>query len=159
MYKSVVHSAIGYWIIHADDKKIISLSLEKNKPSFIEDKNSLLLEAKKQLQEYFETGRKKFDLPLNIADNSMFTQKVLNVVADIPYGKTRSYSDIALELGDIKSVRAVGTANGRNPLPIFIPCHRVIGKNKNLTGYALGLDVKRWLLEKEGTLAVQTSLF
>ena len=159
MYKTAVQSAVGYWIIHADDENIVSLSLEKSKPSFIEDENPHLLKAKKQLQEYFNEGRKTFDLPFKKIDKSSFTQRVLNVVAKIPYGKTSSYTDIALEIGDLKSIRAVGTANGRNPLPIFIPCHRVIGKNKTLTGYALGLDVKRWLLEKEGALAIQTSLF
>ncbi|MDR1689131.1 MAG: methylated-DNA--[protein]-cysteine S-methyltransferase [Clostridiales bacterium] len=102
-----------------------------------------------QLTQYFEKKLKVFDFPLRLTGTD-FQYKVLNAVNDIPYGETRSYSDIAQAAGNIKAVRAVGMANNKNPLVIIIPCHRVIGKSGALTGYAAGLAAKRYLLELEG---------
>ncbi len=101
-----------------------------------------------QLEEYFSGKRKKFAFPLQLS-GSVFQQRVLKIVSDIPYGKTVAYGEIANLISQPQASRAVGLANATNRLPIVIPCHRVIGKNGQLTGYAGGLEVKRWLLELE----------
>ncbi|WPC39720.1 methylated-DNA--[protein]-cysteine S-methyltransferase [Clostridium sp. JS66] len=108
----------------------------------------LIKEAFKQLQEYLNGNRKKFDLPLE-PKGTEFQQKAWNALQQIPYGKTCSYKDIAKSIGNIKACRAVGMANNRNPIAIFIPCHRVIGANGNLVGYAGGLEMKEQLLNLE----------
>ncbi len=104
--------------------------------------------AKQQLNEYFSGARQHFDLPL-APDTTTFQGRVLAALQAIPYGETRSYKDIALALGDANAVRAVGSANGSNPIPIVIPCHRVIGSDGSLTGFGGGLDRKRYLLDLE----------
>ncbi len=104
-----------------------------------------------QLKEYFAGTRKKFDVPLNI-EGTEFQKKVWNELIKIPYGKTISYKTLSEKLGDVKAIRAVGKANGKNPIAIIIPCHRVIGANGKLTGYASGLHIKEKLLLLEGAL-------
>jgi methylated-DNA-[protein]-cysteine S-methyltransferase len=104
---------------------------------------------KEQLDEYFARERKIFSLALDLTDLPDFQREVLKMVYTIPYGKTRSYKQIAAVLGNVKAARAVGTANARNPIPIVIPCHRVLGNGGELTGYAYGLDLKMKLLEME----------
>ena len=104
----------------------------------------------KQLREYFENKRKVFDLPLEIIGTD-FQKKVWKELLKIPYGKTISYKELALRLGNLKTIRAAAKANGANPLPIIIPCHRVIGSDGKLVGYGGGLDVKGKLLELEGS--------
>lgn len=113
----------------------------------------LLKKANEELQEYFDGKRKLFDIPL-APQGTEFQQKVWKVLQEIPYGKTYSYKDVAIKVGNEKASRAVGMANNKNPIAIFIPCHRVIGANGKLVGYAGGLDVKEMLLamEKENTL-------
>lgn len=101
-----------------------------------------------QLKDYFEEDRKMFEVPLNLT-GSEFQKKVWDQLLTIPYGKTVSYSDIAYAIGDKNSVRAVGMANNKNPVAIIIPCHRVIGKDGALVGYAGGLNKKEWLLNHE----------
>lgn len=108
----------------------------------------LLKEAAKQLNEYIAGERKKFDLPL-LPKGTEFMQTVWKALLDIPHGETRTYAQIAAAIGAPKACRAVGSANGRNPIPIVIPCHRVIGTSGKLTGYAGGLAMKRTLLELE----------
>ncbi|WML33137.1 methylated-DNA--[protein]-cysteine S-methyltransferase [Clostridium sp. OS1-26] len=108
----------------------------------------LLKKANQELQEYLDGKRKVFDLPL-APEGTEFMEKVWKALKKIPYGETFSYKDIAKNIGNIKASRAVGMANNRNPILIFIPCHRVIGANGNLVGYAGGLDVKEKLLEME----------
>ena len=105
-----------------------------------------------QLHDYFTLRRRHFDLPLN-ATGTTFQQSVWRALADIPYGELRSYRDIAQTIGNPAAVRAVGAANGRNPLPIVVPCHRVIGSNGTLTGFAGGLETKKYLLQLEGALS------
>jgi methylated-DNA-[protein]-cysteine S-methyltransferase len=104
-----------------------------------------------QLREYFAGERDRFDLPL-APEGTAFQRAVWQALTNIPHGKLCSYSDIAGAIGRPAAVRAVGAANGRNPLPIVVPCHRVIGSDGSLTGYAGGLDIKRGLLELEGAL-------
>ena len=108
----------------------------------------LIKEAKKQLDEYLVGNRKEFDLPLK-AKGTEFQQEVWKALQEIPYGETRYYGEIAEKIGNPKASRAVGLANNRNPISIFIPCHRVIGKNGKLVGYGGGLDIKEHLLNLE----------
>ena len=104
-----------------------------------------------QLKEYFAGTRKDFDVPLDI-EGTDFQKRVWNELRKIPYGKTISYKTLSEKLGDVKAIRAVGKANGQNPIAIIIPCHRVIGANGSLVGYAGGLAIKEKLLHLEGAL-------
>lgn len=109
----------------------------------------LLQEARKQISAYYEGRLRDFDLPYDVSCGTEFQQKVWQALTHIPYGHTATYSDIAATIGNSRAVRAVGMANHRNPLPIIIPCHRIIGRDGSLTGYAGGLHIKRFLLELE----------
>lgn len=107
-----------------------------------------LAEASRQLSEYFAGERQEFDLPLKLSGTE-FQVSVLEALQKIPYGKTTSYGEIARQIGRPRAVRAVGAANGRNPIPIVVPCHRVIGSTGDLTGFGGGLDTKEALLRLE----------
>jgi len=113
--------------------------------------NPILQLARRQLDEYFAGTRTSFDLPLD-AEGTAFERRVWDLLRVIPYGTTTSYGELARRLGEPKDARAVGAANGKNPIPIVVPCHRVIGANGDLTGFGGGLERKRWLLEHEGAL-------
>ncbi len=113
--------------------------------------DSVLTNAASQLKEYFAGERSEFDLPLNAAGTD-FQHSVWSALTRIPHGELRSYSDIARDIDRPKAVRAVGAANGRNPIPVIVPCHRVIGSDGSLTGFAGGLEIKRELLILEGAL-------
>jgi methylated-DNA-[protein]-cysteine S-methyltransferase len=113
--------------------------------------SSALARAREQLAEYFAGSRTAFDLPLAPAGTA-FQRRVWDALRTIPYGATLSYSELARRLGDPRATRAVGAANGKNPIPIIVPCHRVIGARGALTGFGGGLERKRWLLEHEGAL-------
>ena len=113
--------------------------------------DEVLASTKTQLRQYFAGQRQAFDLPLAPAGTS-FQREVWQALAEIPWGEVRSYTDIAQAIQRPKAVRAVGAANGRNPLPIVIPCHRVVGSDGSLTGFAGGLEMKRALLELESSL-------
>ena len=116
--------------------------------------------CKKQLTEYFQGTRTQFNVPI-APEGTDFQREVWQELLSIPFGKTTSYAKQSIKLGDVKKIRAVGSANGKNPIAIIIPCHRVIGSDGNLTGYAGGLDKKEWLLKHENSLPgmTQTSLF
>ncbi|KIX21101.1 cysteine methyltransferase [Flavobacterium sp. 316] len=116
-----------------------------------------LKEAVKQLNEYFEGNRTHFTFTLN-PKGTDFQQKVWKLLLNIPHGKTISYLELSKQLGDVKAIRAVASANGKNPLWIVVPCHRVIGSDGSLTGYAGGLWRKKWLLDHENPIK-QQSLF
>ena len=109
----------------------------------------LLVQAKTQIEEYFSGKRTTFDLPLAPVGTD-FQKRVWTALCTIPFGESRAYSELAEQIGRPKAVRAVGAANGRNPISIIVPCHRVIGRNGKLTGYAGGLERKAWLLAHEG---------
>jgi methylated-DNA-[protein]-cysteine S-methyltransferase len=109
--------------------------------------------AERQLNEYFAGDREEFDLPLD-PQGTPFQMRVWRALLQIPYGETISYGELARRIGRPKAQRAVGAANGSNPLPIIVPCHRVIGSNGSLTGYGGGLDIKRQLLEIESAAVV-----
>ena len=113
-----------------------------------------MLGAFDQLREYFNHARKKFDLVLEITGTE-FQKKVWNELLNINYGETISYKELAIRLGDLKSIRAAASANGANPLPIVIPCHRVIGADGTLIGYGGGIDVKEKLLQLEGSRTLE----
>ena len=116
-------------------------------PDWVRD-DSAFDEARAQLAEYFDGRRRQFDLTMQFSGTE-FQMAVLDALREIPYGETRSYADIAEQIGRPRAVRAVGAANGRNPLPILIPCHRVVGSDGSLTGFGGGLEVKRQLLALE----------
>ena len=108
----------------------------------------LITETKKQLDEYFSGKLKEFTLPL-APEGSEFMKKIWNLLCEIPYGTTTSYKQVAVRAGNAKASRAVGSANNRNPLPVFVPCHRVIGSDGRLVGFRGGTDMKRKLLDFE----------
>jgi methylated-DNA-[protein]-cysteine S-methyltransferase len=156
MFEAYLKSPIGHLRIIANEAYItqVLFSDEYFKVDLIPDHLKLCL---LQLDEYFKGERKVFTVPVN-PDGTEFQGRVWNQLRKISYGKTISYIELARQLGDEKAVRAVGTANGQNPIPIIIPCHRVIGNDGSLTGYAGGLLKKQWLLEHEGAIQ-QRSLF
>lgn len=118
------------------------------KKNYERKETPVLAEAGRQLLEYFDGGRREFDLPL-APEGTEFMLRVWTALQKIPYGETRSYKEIAAMTGNSKASRAVGLANNRNPIAIFIPCHRVIGANGTLVGYGGGLDKKIFLLDLE----------
>ncbi len=140
---------IGVLCISFDEKYIdgiFFLDTGHNDMDFSE--NTVSIACKNQLKEYFEGRRKIFHLPLKL-NGTEFQKSVWEKLLEIPYGETCSYKDIAVKLNNPKAVRAVGGANNKNKIAIVIPCHRVIGTNKKLVGYAGGLDKKQWLLDLE----------
>jgi len=120
-------------------------------PAVRQSRDAVLDACARQLGEYFTGKRRTFDLPL-APRGTPFQQSVWRALEQIPFGETRSYRDIAVAVGRPAAVRAVGSANGRNPLPVVVPCHRVVGSDGSLTGYAGGLEIKRRLLNLEGSL-------
>ena len=149
MYKKVINSPVGKIEIVEENEKITELNIyNEKKNNIIEKDTKLLLETQKQLKEYFEGKRTKFEIPLN-PKGTEFMKKVWKELLKIPYGEVRTYKEIAEKVGNSKASRAVGMANNKNPIPIIIPCHRVIGSNNKLVGYALGLDMKKYLLDLE----------
>ena len=153
LYHKIIESPVGTLKLMATDKALVAIKFVKNEAAGKNKstENSILAKAADQLAEYFSGKRKSFDLPL-LADGTTFERKVWDTLNGVGYGTTVTYSKIAKKLGDINKVRAVGKANGQNPIPIIIPCHRVIGANNKLTGYAGGIERKRWLLQHEGAL-------
>jgi methylated-DNA-[protein]-cysteine S-methyltransferase len=156
MEKTYFLAPIGLIEISGSEKGIASLSFAINVDTVIENP-PCLRECVSQMNDYFNGKRKTFELKLNI-EGTDFQKKVWNELLKIPFGKTVSYNDIAKKLGDKEAVRAVGYANRKNPLAIIIPCHRVIGSDGKLVGYAGGLWRKRWLLNFENK-DVQGELF
>ncbi|MFS0646902.1 methylated-DNA--[protein]-cysteine S-methyltransferase [Siminovitchia sp. 179-K 8D1 HS] len=158
MYYCATDSPIGQLIITGTDKAItgIFFGMENLPPTTCEPAENanhpVLKETARQLEQYFKGAIQSFNVPLHFHGTS-FQQNVWKKLLEIPYGETRTYGEIARQIGNEKAVRAVGQANRRNPIPIIIPCHRVIGKNKSLTGYAGNeIDKKEVLLKLEGAL-------
>lgn len=139
---------IGNLWIAEKDSQIVGISFWNKFPDFEEKETSVIKKAIKQLQEYFSGKRNTFDLPLNPLGTT-FQQAVWTALLKIPYAETYSYKRIAEMIGNPKASRAVGLANNRNPIAIIIPCHRVVGSNGKLIGYAGGLNIKETLLELE----------
>jgi methylated-DNA-[protein]-cysteine S-methyltransferase len=153
MYYCYVDTPIGELLLAGEDDALSMIGFPKGsmrrdpEPDWIYNEKPLA-NARKQLDEYFKGARKDFDLPLKLGGTE-FQVSVLNALQNIPYGETVSYGEIAKRIGRPKAVRAVGAANGRNPIPIVVPCHRVIGSSGDLTGFGGGLDTKEALLRLE----------
>lgn len=153
---TILSSKLGDVTIQANDDGLLGIWFEtyttKPQELGVEDrKHNVLAQACKQLTEYFEGSRKTFDVPL-AAKGTDFQKQVWQALTQIPFGETWSYQDLANTIGNPKAVRAVGLANGKNPISVIVPCHRVIGKSGKLTGYAGGLERKEALLKLEGIL-------
>ena len=146
MSTRTIETPIGLLTLQADEAAVTAIRFGADGA---QDASPLLDAAEAQLREYFAGTRRTFDLPLAPA-GTPFQQSVWQALQTIPYGETRTYGHIAMQIGHNKSFRAVGMANHHNPIPIVIPCHRVIGANGTLTGYAGGLEIKRKLLALEG---------
>jgi methylated-DNA-[protein]-cysteine S-methyltransferase len=148
-------SPVGILKLVATENALVAVLWENENPKrvrlaeLIEQVNHpILLETQKQLREYFAGTRQQFDLPLDF-EGTVFQKKVWQALLSIPFGETRSYRDSAEQVGNIKAVRAVGAANGKNPISIIAPCHRVVGVNGKLVGFAGGLNNKEILLRLE----------
>ncbi len=143
--------------VEGDENGLSSITVLDTDEKTTEVIPEILEDAVYQLQEYFEGKRKSFSLTLN-PEGTDFQKRVWGALQEIPYGKTVSYLELSKTLGDVKAIRAVAAANGKNPLWVVVPCHRVIGSDGSLVGYAGGLHRKKWLLNHESPVK-QQSLF
>ncbi|MGB6267724.1 MAG: methylated-DNA--[protein]-cysteine S-methyltransferase [Olleya sp.] len=157
MEECVIKSPLGYTKIVGDEDGIGSVTVLNSEEKITDIIPDVLEDCVLQLNEYFEGSRQQFSLKLN-PQGTIFQKHVWEELQNIPYGKTTTYLSLSKKLGDVKAIRAVANANGKNPLWIIIPCHRVIGSDGSLTGYAGGLHRKQWLLEHENPYK-QQSLF
>jgi methylated-DNA-[protein]-cysteine S-methyltransferase len=155
LVSKVIDSPIGKLTLVANNESLVTLVFSTGKMSKSRlaeaaepGDNAVLRKTEKQLREYFAGKRESFDLPLSPTGTS-FQQKVWKALSKIPFGVTKNYGEIAKLVGAPKASRAVGAANGRNPIPIIVPCHRVIGANGALTGFGGGVPTKKFLLELE----------
>jgi methylated-DNA-[protein]-cysteine S-methyltransferase len=158
MVYKIIDSPVGKLKLVASEKGLVAILWENDNPRRVrlaeltEDENHpILLETESQLDEYFRGKRKSFSLALDMR-GTPFQKDVWEALLGIPFGGTRSYGQLAKQLGNPKATRAVGAANGRNPISIIVPCHRVIGSSGKLTGFAGGLDRKELLLDLEGNV-------
>lgn len=150
-----IETPIGYAKIVGDHNGITSVSILDKSENASEYITEPLEDCVTQLKAYFNNQLRTFDLKLN-PEGTLFQKKVWKHLSQIPYGKTVSYLELAKQLGNAKAIRAVANANGKNPIWIITPCHRVIGADGSLTGYAGGLHRKQWLLNHEGEYKQQT---
>ncbi len=164
MYSKTIYSSpVGDLTLVADEKSLVLLEfsdgkelkkklLSLEKSGRVDDTNTsaILEQTKQELDEYFQGKRKVFTVPYKFLSGTEFQQKAWNALATIPYWETRSYFEEAVLVGSPKAVRAIWGANHFNPIVIIVPCHRVIGKNKSLTGYGWGIERKQFLLHLEG---------
>lgn len=150
-----IETPLGHAKIVGDSNGVASISILDTQDELSEVIPEALLECVTQLKAYFKNERNTFDLKLN-PEGTTFQKKVWKQLETIPYGKTISYLELSKQIGDVKAIRAVANANGKNPLWIIIPCHRVIGSDGSLTGYAGGLHRKQWLLNHESAYKQQT---
>lgn len=157
MEKAIINTPLGLTEIHGNENGISKIYIRDENVEITSKIPSKLKGAVIQLQEYFEGKRTHFTFLLH-PSGTEFQKKVWQELLNIPFGKTCSYLELSKKMGDVKAIRAVAAANGKNPLWIVVPCHRVIGANGSLTGYAGGLWRKRWLLEHENP-SVQKTLF
>jgi methylated-DNA-[protein]-cysteine S-methyltransferase len=153
-YKKI-NSPVGELKLVASEEGLAAILWQNDRPERVplgemveEPEHKVLVKTEKQLTEYFAGERREFDLPLDMR-GTPFQKEVWDALLGIPFGETKSYGDLAKQLGNPGAGRAVGAANGRNPISIVVPCHRVIGSSGKLTGFAGGLDVKARLLEME----------
>ncbi|BDH46633.1 methylated-DNA--protein-cysteine methyltransferase [Salmonella enterica subsp. enterica serovar Choleraesuis] len=154
--RKYLNTPLGELTLLASERGLAAVLWENDNPARVRlneridaSQNPILDEAARQLAEYFSGKRRQFDLPLDFVGTE-FQKQVWAALLTIPFGETRSYGELAMQIGRPKAVRAVGAANGRNPVSIITPCHRVIGSNGTLTGFAGGISAKAWLLRLEG---------
>ncbi len=157
METAYIKSPLGITEIIGDENGISNISVLDSEKEISTEIPDVLKDAVAELQDYFAGNRNDFTFKLN-PKGTEFQQKVWQELLNIPFGKTMSYLELSKKLGDVKAIRAVASANGKNPLWIAVPCHRVIGTDGSLTGYAGGLWRKKWLLEHENP-SHQQSLF
>ena len=151
MNKIIINSQIGEIAVFAENEKIIRLDLKTKEKADSVITEKVLLKAEKQLFEYFSGERKTFDLDFEFSGTE-FQKSVWNELLKIPFGKTKTYGEIAKAIGKPKAARAVGSACGKNPLAIIVPCHRVLGMNGKIAGFAWGTEIKEWLLGHEAKM-------
>jgi methylated-DNA-[protein]-cysteine S-methyltransferase len=151
----IIESPVGKLKLVASDNALVAILWERDSPRRVrlsdmiaKDRHPVLVETERQLSEYFSGKRKEFSIPLDMRGTS-FQKDVWEALLAIPFGETRSYGQLAKQLGNPRATRAVGAANGRNPVSIIVPCHRVIGSSGKLTGFAGGLKTKAYLLSLE----------
>jgi methylated-DNA-[protein]-cysteine S-methyltransferase len=152
---TTMDSPIGELTLTGNGVALTGLYMERRedpRPDWLRD-DAPFAEAQRQLEAYFAGELTTFDLPL-APRGTPFQEKVWQALRTIPYGKTASYRDVAVQVGNPTAVRAVGAANGRNPISIIVPCHRVIGADGSLTGYGGGMERKRWLLDLESRVVM-----
>jgi methylated-DNA-[protein]-cysteine S-methyltransferase len=161
-YHNKIQTPVGELKLIVNDNGLAAILWENDDPARVkipegtaQPEHPLLLETAQQLAEYFDGKRTGFTIPLDFS-GTPFQKKVWAILLTIPFGKTRSYGDIAREIGDIKTVRAVGAANGKNPISIIAPCHRVVGASGKLVGFAGGLANKSILLQLESAATAPT---
>jgi methylated-DNA-[protein]-cysteine S-methyltransferase len=153
IYYSKINSPVGPLLLAISEQGLMALEFHRGAiPSPWVESEEKLASYVRQLGEYFSGKRRQFDLRLDLRGTE-FQKRCWRELLKIPYGETRSYADVARAIGQPSAVRAVGLANGQNPIAIVVPCHRVIGSDGSLTGYGGGLEVKRKLLELEGALS------
>ena len=157
METAIIKTILGFTEITGDENGTPKIHVFDDDQKISKNIHVHLQEAIHQLNDYFEGKRNSFNFKLN-PKGTDFQQKVWQELLNIPFGKTMSYQELSIKLGDVKAIRAVANANGKNPLWIVVPCHRVIGSDGSLTGYAGGLWRKKWLLEHENPVK-QQSLF
>jgi methylated-DNA-[protein]-cysteine S-methyltransferase len=158
----IISSPVGELKLVASDKGLVAILWENVNPKSVKlgvlvenHDHPVLLETERQLKEYFQGNRKSFSLKLHLT-GTKFQNDVWQALLAIPFGETRSYGQLARQLGNPRATRAVGAANGRNPIPIVVPCHRVIGASGELTGFGGGLKTKAHLLELESNQQILT---
>lgn len=161
MYYDFLNSEFGTLYVESSIKGIKAIKLIDAMDVHTARPNHFTDQAKQELEAYFRGDIKDFSVPLDLSESTVFQQNVWNELLKIPYGHTTTYLTIANQINNPKAVRAVGLANGQNPIPIIVPCHRVIGSNGSLVGYALGLEMKEKLLCLENPLSYgrQQALF
>ena len=157
MDQTYVQTPIGFLEIRGEPEAVFSIRFVEEELESSIHAGGMVEKAADQLMEYFDGKRKDFDLNL-LPHGTPFQRKVWDTLQGIPYGKTLSYFDLTRQIGPAKAIRAVAAANGKNPIAVVIPCHRVIGRDGSLTGYAGGLNRKRFLLNLESPVH-QTALF
>ncbi len=148
LYQGNMASPIGPLTITADLEAVISIEF---KHIISSSQNHVIAQCKKELEAYFDGRLKAFTVPYKLT-GTPFQNKVWQALTEIPFGNSISYSDLAMTLGDINCIRAAGTANGKNKIPIIVPCHRVIGKDGSMVGFSDGIEKKRYLLKHEGVI-------
>ncbi len=154
MKRVIINTPLGYTKIEGDEYGVKSITVSDEVLELSKSIPHELESCVQQLKEYFKNDRKKFDFKMN-PKGTDFQKNVWHALLNIPYGKTVSYLNLSKQLGNVKAIRAVANANSKNPLWIAVPCHRVIGSDGSLTGYAGGLHRKKWLLDHENPVKQQ----